>query len=92
MAFTEWLSSHCCTFSEDLGQLHPGCSSDRDPEVVADGRVAARRHPPVGRAHGLVEKMERLLIPVLQDALLMCGSLLPCFPLSLSLRAFARYG
>lgn len=39
-----------------------------------------------------VEKMKRLLTPVLQDTWLMCRSLLPCFPLSLSLRAFARYG
>lgn len=50
MAFTEWLSSHYCTFSEDLGQPSPGCSRDRVGEVVADGRMAARHHPPVGRA------------------------------------------
>lgn len=90
MVFTEWPNGHYCTFSEDLGQPSPSCSSDRDAKVVADGRMAAQHHPLVERECGL-EKMERLLTPVFQDMWLMCGSLLPCFPLSLFLRAFARY-
>lgn len=53
VAFIEWLSGHYCAFSEDLGQPSPGSSSHRDTEVVADGRMAAWHHPPVGRVCGL---------------------------------------
>lgn len=86
------LSGHYCPFTEDVGQPSPGCSSDRDAKAVADGRMAARHHPLVGRARRLMEKTGRSLTPVLQDAWLTRRSLLLCFPLSLSLRAFARYG
>lgn len=64
MAFTESLSGHCCTFSEDLDQTSPGCSSDRDAEVVANGRMTARHYPLVGRVCGLTWRRWKGCLPL----------------------------
>lgn len=67
-----------------LRRSGPGCSSDsdRDTEVVADG-ITLRREERV-ESHG---EDGKVLAPAVHGAWLRCGSLLPCFPLSLSLRA-----
>lgn len=75
-----------------LGRSGPGCSSDRDTKVVADGRMAAQHHPPVGRARGLARRRwkgsspccPRRVVEVRESP-----TLLSSLPLS---QGFARYG
>lgn len=80
----EWLNCHCCTSSEDLA-------------LAAAVTGTPRRWPMAGWAHGVTLQREeradwrgedgKAPASVVQGAWLRCGSLLPCFPLSLSLRA-----
>lgn len=80
----EWLSCHYHTHSEDLA-------------LAAAVTGTPRWWPMAGQAPGVTlrreERAERrgedgqVLAPVARGAWSRCGSLLPCFPLSLSLRA-----
>lgn len=82
----EQLSYHCHTCSED-----PALAG----AVTVTG--TPRWWPMAGRPHGITLRREervesrgedgKVLPPVAHGAWLRCGSLLPCFPLSLSLRA-----
>ncbi|XP_058699755.1 insulin-like growth factor 2 mRNA-binding protein 2 isoform X5 [Poecile atricapillus] len=80
----EWLSCH-----------YRACSEDPAPAAAVTG--TPRWWPMAGRPHGITLRWEervdsrgedgKVLPPVVQGTWLRCGSLLPCFPLSLSLRA-----
>lgn len=80
----EWLSCHYRTCSEDLA-------------LAAAVTGTPRWWPMAGWPHSITLRWEeradscgedgKVLPPVVQGAWLRCGSLLPCFPLSLSLRA-----
>lgn len=75
-----------------LGRSGPGCSRDRDSEVVADGRTAMWNHPAMGRARGLARrrrKSSRPCCPRQMVEVRESPTLLSSLPLS---QGFARYG
>lgn len=75
-----------------LRRSGPGCSSDRDTKVVADGRTGARHHPPVGRARGLAQRRRKGPCPCCPRRVVEVRespTLLSSLPLS---QGFARYG